>query len=222
MTSRQPPSDTLPEAPTKKPRGRPRRAPEEKLEQFSIRLTPKLKYGLELLARAQHRSISQAVEWALQVGLNGYELDVEAGSLGDVLDHAWGDGQSEVKRLLHIYLMAPGLLTFEERVACELADRSVEAMEILDLDDVEARRLLEDEFHEFCERVWPVIQDVAVRRANAGKTTINVALLPELGVSHMPLLDLFRDVRREFAERQASPEEWENYVANLKAMAKKR
>ncbi|MBK9656910.1 MAG: ribbon-helix-helix protein, CopG family [Rhodanobacteraceae bacterium] len=53
----------------KKLTGRPRRNPDEVLGQLTIRLSSKLKFGLELLARAQHRSLSQAVEWALQAGL---------------------------------------------------------------------------------------------------------------------------------------------------------
>ena len=181
-----------------------------KLEQFSIRLPPKLKQGLELLARAQHRSLSQAVEWALLVGLNSFEVERDRNlSLGELLDKAW-QKDSEMRRLLVIYDWAPALLSFEDLVACELVEKSSERNRIYDSipadekigtgdayqkameEDPEAvfestrRRMAEEtrlveEFYDFCELVWPAIKEIAQRRSNAGQTTQNVSIMQQLG-----------------------------------------
>lgn len=93
--------------------GRPPRSPGEKLEQFSIRLTPKLKYGLELLSKSQGRSLSQVVEWAIQRGMNAAEVGNRKKTLGEIVDHVWG--QSEWERIKLIQRFAPELLDYFER-----------------------------------------------------------------------------------------------------------
>lgn len=120
---------TTKKSPSKKAPGRPRKAPQDKLEQFSIRLPPKLKFGLEMLARHQHRSLSQAVEWAVQVGLNSAHVDKDGTSLGEVLDRAWTSG-SDAEKTLAIYRHAPGLLSFEEAACCELLEHSADMAEL--------------------------------------------------------------------------------------------
>lgn len=97
----------------KKKRGPPPKPPGQKAEQLTIRLTPKLKYGLELLSRAQRgRSLSQVVEWAIQRGLNSVEVANET-SLGKVLDTCWALN-TEWERLLTLSKLAPELLDFDE------------------------------------------------------------------------------------------------------------
>lgn len=172
---------------------------------LTIRISNKLRYGLELLARAQHRSLSQAVEWALQVGLNAYEVGSERESLGSVLDKVWAE-QTEAARLLHIYWHAPGLLEFEDFVTCELIDRSRERLEIMEelpehelgMDKLARKdpkrsalvpklmarvRELEDTYGKFVISLWPLIRVKAIERANLGKPTQNVSLLNLLGLS---------------------------------------
>jgi hypothetical protein len=101
------------QAPAK--RGRKPAPPEEKTEPFTIRMTPRLRYGIELLARAQRgRSNSQVVEWALQRALNSVIVGNAGANLGVVLDQLWNE-PSEWERLLILDDLAPELLDFLER-----------------------------------------------------------------------------------------------------------
>ncbi|MBY0404184.1 MAG: hypothetical protein K2X66_09815, partial [Cyanobacteria bacterium] len=40
-----------------------------KAEALTLRVNPKIKYGLELLARKQHRTLSSVMEWAIDKAL---------------------------------------------------------------------------------------------------------------------------------------------------------
>lgn len=181
--------------------GRPRRdADGDSLEKLTIRLTPKLKLGLDLLARAQHRSLSQAVEWALQVGLNNYEVGTLSGamdSIGTILDKAW-PLEEEGARVWKIYNLAPSLLTFEEAKACELIEKSYERQLAVDYvsetlkgsnfdaDDFQNARdqesVMFETFYRFAALTWPAIKEIATERANAGKSMSGVFLLKALGL----------------------------------------
>lgn len=103
--------------------GRPRRNADEVLGQLTIRLSSKLKFGLELLARLQGRSLSQSVEWALQYALS----NVHAGnsstlaSLADRLSKF--DGW---ERAFWLHAANPVLVKFEERHACRIIANSDE------------------------------------------------------------------------------------------------
>jgi len=183
----------------KKAPGRPRKAPDEKLEQFSVRLPPKLKFGLELLARAQHRSLSQAVEWAVQVGLNSFDVDNEGETLGSLLETAWAEQMPE-RRLLAIYQRAPTLLTFEERAVCELLSRSSDLAELYR--EAEVRYASRDRNGDIRpgdldSRVdeiywgtvlphWKKMHKLAVDLANAGKPLQDVSAAVLLGFFDKP------------------------------------
>lgn len=104
---------------------RPGRKPKggEKLEQFSIRLPPRLKFGLELLARLQGRSLSQSVEWALQSALMHVKLTPPEGpiSLWATACVAW-DIEPRWARWMALFRCDPQLVPFEERHACRIID----------------------------------------------------------------------------------------------------
>jgi len=188
------------DAPEKRKPGRKAAGEQSKLEQFSVRLPPKLKFGLELLARAQHRSLSQAVEWAVQVGLNNYEIGDE--SVGSILDKAWAI-QQEGSRTLQIYYLAPGLLTFEESRACELIDKSVERGFVLfhvenamkGGADLQTATMQQEErrerFYRFVNVMWSRIKVIATELANSGRSTSNVSILSALGVKFYDENDAF-------------------------------
>lgn len=109
----------------KKKRGPAPKPPGEKVEQLTIRLTPKLKFGLSLLGRAQRgRSLSQVVEWAIQRGLNAVDVGSEGKTVGQVLDIAWGGSEWQTLRALHRY--APELLDFNERAVIDALEGIVE------------------------------------------------------------------------------------------------
>jgi len=85
-------------------------------EVITVRLTPKLKYGLELLSRKQHRSLSSIVTWSIEQMINaGNEgLYKEPGYIRgtDLLNLLWDiDGAD---RLVKIAKHWPGLMTYEE------------------------------------------------------------------------------------------------------------
>jgi hypothetical protein len=187
--------------------GRPPRSPGEKLDQFSIRLTPKLKFGLELLARAQNRSLSQAVEWALQVGLNSFRVNNEWEKVSDLLDRVWEE-KTDFDRLYAIYLGAPNLLSFEDRVACEVIERSREFEDahesvgivlgehgrksVEDLDKLQAwQRERIDIFFDFVRRHWKQLSAAAVAHVAGGRQIERVKLLDLLGYGKLAPLDQF-------------------------------
>jgi len=94
-------------------------------ETLTVRLTPKIKYGLELQARKQHRTLAGVVEWAIERGLNDEvdgltkKITVESDS-GNVegrnynlLEYVWDP--NEAKRLCLLGTFAPELMTYEEQ-----------------------------------------------------------------------------------------------------------
>ena len=77
-----------------------------KSNSLTVRLEPKLRYGLELLARKQRRNLSGVVEWALLCQINSKDDGIDLEKLWDV---------DEVGRINCLSKYAPELLTFEER-----------------------------------------------------------------------------------------------------------
>lgn len=193
-------------------RGRKPKSTAEKPAQLTIRMPPKLKLGLELLARAQHRSLSQAVEWALQVGLNSFETDREGTTLGRVLDEAWSKG-SEPERILAIYRRAPMLLSFEDSAACELLVRSrdLEVMwaelqtEHASSEGIRAREeALEANYWRTVLAHWDELQHYAVEEANAGRSLQDHSIALRLGYFDSPagrgkkLLEIYAEAALSF------------------------
>lgn len=191
--------------PAKKAPGRPRKAAADKLEQFSIRLPPKLKFGLEMLARHQHRSLSQAVEWAVQVGLNSVHVDKDGTSLGAVLDRAWKSG-SEAERTLAIYRYAPGLLSFEEAACCELLEHSADLTELWRHVEsgphsaAELRAMGAELDRIYWESVlphWDQVHQWAIEESNAGRSVTGLHVAHRLGFldkperKRLPLWDIY-------------------------------
>lgn len=208
---------TIPKKAKKRP-GRPPKHQSDKLEQFSIRLPPKLKFGLELLARAQHRSLSQVVEWAVQMGMNSYEVGRDFESLTDLLTAAWSYPE-EGRRLLEVYRSAPALLSYEDAAACELIDRAVDLLDFSEhfqnelKADPQSKDLSTDEFWQRVRQeeetyYWPVIwknwvrlKELAVELSNNGKglRLLSIERLldlpaPKKGAS---ILDIYRFAARE-------------------------
>lgn len=95
-----------------------------KTETLAIRLDPKVKYGLEILARQQRRSITSVVEWALNEALKqelrvsySYKNQLPGSTIREtydefVLDHIWDS--DEVLRLIKLVQYNADLLTYEE------------------------------------------------------------------------------------------------------------
>jgi hypothetical protein len=97
-----------------------------KTETLAIRLDPKVKYGLEILAREQRRSITSLVEWVINDALRTHlrisystdKIQTEGGGTYRrsydefVLDYLWDS--DEVIRLIKLADYNPDLLTYEE------------------------------------------------------------------------------------------------------------
>lgn len=183
-------------------KGRPKSETADQYAPLTIRLHNKLRFGLDLLARAQHRSLSQAIEWALKVGLNNYEVGSDTAKLGEVVERAWAE-PTEAERLLAVYRLAPSLLPFEDFVACEVVDRCQERQGIFEevtsrfgptsemtveefkVKQAESKALqgeLESLVARFAAHFWPAIREKALELANQGKSTQDTSLLGLLGM----------------------------------------
>ncbi|MDA0781240.1 MAG: hypothetical protein PQ612_00060 [Rickettsiales bacterium] len=85
-----------------------------KAESITVRLDPKIRYGLELLARKQRRNLSSVVEWALQKAIHDPVdgLYDEKSDKLNFLNFLWDVEESD--RLYQLATCRPELLTFEE------------------------------------------------------------------------------------------------------------
>lgn len=102
-----------------------------KVESITVRLQPKLKYGLELLARKQHRTLSSVIEWAIDKALRQPEDGLWFTYLipGDderepfeeerfLLEQVWDP--EEADRLVKLAIFYPSLLSYEEEMVWKL------------------------------------------------------------------------------------------------------
>lgn len=94
-----------------------KKTPDRKTEVLSIRIDPRVKYGLELLSRLQRRSTTGVVEWAIQSAFqseifepaNEYQNEIH---LEQVMDSLWHI--NEIERTVALALRREQLLTYEE------------------------------------------------------------------------------------------------------------
>lgn len=86
-----------------------KRGTETKADILNIRVHPKIKYGLDLLSRKQHRTMTSVVEWAINRMLKD---NIEG--LSGKLDELWDT--SEPDRYIKLALYYPELMTYEEEL----------------------------------------------------------------------------------------------------------
>jgi hypothetical protein len=97
-------------------------------ENINVRVTPKIRFGIELLARKQRRNISSVVEWALQKAMNDpieglIEPDPEAiGTTINILQLLWD--VDEFDRIYYMAAFKEDLLTYEEERLIKLIRES--------------------------------------------------------------------------------------------------
>lgn len=101
--------------------------PQIKADNINVRLDPKIRYGLELLARKQRRNLSSVVEWALQKAINEpehglIEMNPSTGVEYNLLYALWDVEESD--RLLKMAMWKNELLTFEEERLSKLIRES--------------------------------------------------------------------------------------------------
>lgn len=85
-----------------------------KAESMNVRLNPRTKFGLELLARHQHRSLSSVVDWVLAETLRTEEMPSPKGdrTVHAVIAQTWDPHEAD--RLVLLALWDTALLTYEE------------------------------------------------------------------------------------------------------------
>ncbi|UHC82752.1 hypothetical protein LS633_02645 [Pseudomonas sp. NIBR-H-19] len=86
----------------------------KKTETLTLRLDPKMKYAIEVLARSQKRTLAGAIEWAVERSLESQHVRSSFGekSLMDVVDHSWNP--DDLLRIVALGSYAEQLLNHEE------------------------------------------------------------------------------------------------------------
>ena len=212
-------------------RGRKPKAPGERLDQLTVRLPPMLKFGLELLANHQGRSLSDAMQWAVRVGLNSWAVG-DGATLGDRLPSIFAR-ENEARRLIAAYELSPSLLTFEDRNAVEyvLGSKEMQIAEVLrrkvrdlaeqtekargkkksELNDQmhcahEQSSALSREMHRLIAKDWSLFKSTANELANSGHGLKGHSLIIAKGlpVFHWHFDEIMKLLVRSLAEEGAT------------------
>lgn len=101
-----------------------------KVETLTIRVSPKMKFGLELLSRKQHRTLTSVAEWALDKALNDkseglwriVKSDYGEDSYYSILEEVWDPHEPD--RMVKLAVCYPHLLTYEEELLWKLIKES--------------------------------------------------------------------------------------------------
>lgn len=83
-------------------------------ETVTVRLDPKLNYLCELAARAQRRTKSSFIEWAIDNALKSVGVPGARGTMDDYAGRLWD--VDEVDRLIALAELAPFLMTHDEQL----------------------------------------------------------------------------------------------------------
>lgn len=93
---------------------RPKKA-EQTTINVSLRIDPKIRYAIDLLAREQKRSITGVIEWSVLQALKAQEVTSPAGntlSLYELMDLTWSPDEAE--RITALGVFSPHTLNHEE------------------------------------------------------------------------------------------------------------
>lgn len=112
-----------------------KRSAQTKGENINVRLDPRTRFGLELLARKQRRTLSSVVEWAISNLMNSTDgliemrTDEETGLKYecDILAITWDI--EEEQRLFRMKVYTPYLLTFEEEQLLKEKSDQIKALD---------------------------------------------------------------------------------------------
>jgi hypothetical protein len=100
-----------------------KRTERRKDEVITVRVTPKLKYGLELLSRKQHRPLSSVVTWAIEQMMTNSDAGLFKSMKSSkdkmlseqyMLETLWD--VHPANRLIKLAIHWPELLTYEEEL----------------------------------------------------------------------------------------------------------
>lgn len=204
-------------AESKKMKGRKPKEGPSGFSPLTIRLPDKTRFALELLAKEQARSLSQAVEWALNVGVRAQRIEHAAGgtrsiSIGELAEVLWeADGPG---RVLHLFEMAPHLLGFDDRCIAELVGTARENRGEQSLllgsyvdknpDEVSSLKRVR-RYVDFVKKHWDELREIAVDLGNSGEELRGLSLFEVLAKHRKSNSGLTRSMRDEVYGK-ASPD----------------
>lgn len=83
-------------------------------EVVTARVSPKVKYGLDLLARKHRRSVAQTVEWAIWGAVMGQAGELYGEGVARLIEELWSPSASE--RLWLLATKHPDYMTYEDEL----------------------------------------------------------------------------------------------------------
>lgn len=126
---------------------------------IQFRLDPELRYAAELGARAQRRTLSSFIEWAIEGAVRTTHTDYfndASGTIIEVARKTWGPHEAE--RVLGLKTICPYLLTHDERLMFEVVD-SCEGLRLTgrlhEFSDLNQKRM------DLVKKHWEAIKQVA-------------------------------------------------------------
>lgn len=131
--------------------GRPPKPADEKPEQFSVRLPPATKIGLEVLAADSNLSLSSAVELAVSILLASHKLSNDM-TPDEVVARI--ETQPIAARLLSLYSISPRFLEFQDRALVESILSADEFLAARNESDAAKKQRLEMEATKFVIDNW--------------------------------------------------------------------
>lgn len=138
-----------------------------KTDALSIRIDPRLRYGLELLSRVQRRSVTGVVEWAIENALRTEQVDPlseYSSTFAQAVTSTWSPNEPE--RLQNLAKNYPDLMTYEEsRLWRVLAET-----EPLRAGTGSRSTLLMSVVNQQWEKLKPLLQEAAERPVLVGLT----------------------------------------------------
>lgn len=107
----------------------------KKTETLTLRLDPKMKFAIELLARDQKRTLAGVIEWAVQKALNGQEVTTGTGkgTLQQLVDRVWSP--DDLERIIYLGAYAEHLLNHEESCQWQVIKSNPVLFKIHESDD---------------------------------------------------------------------------------------
>lgn len=147
---------------------------------LTVRVSPGMKFGLELLSRVQHRPLSQAAEWAIKLALRNTRVGTaKSRTLFDLYEQMEKE-PTEAQKLWRLAAWDRPLLSWEERAVVAFIESSPGAMtparddmvEVTDpetgMSDVATIEIAAAPVWEKILPQWEKIRAYAIHRANEG------------------------------------------------------
>lgn len=152
---------------------RPRKTPDQSATiSVSLRIDPKVKYAIDLLAREQKRTITGVVEWAVMQAVRAHKMpgyvgkDDEDLSLYDFLEMAWSPIESH--RIVALGSYMESLLTFEESCLYKVVKSIPEMYQEVNYDPKDPTYVETRIKYELLGAYWPMIEQRAKQLMETG------------------------------------------------------